>query len=184
MTTGIFGGSFNPVHTGHIALAGELIRRGIVEEVWMTLSPVNPLKQNVSQKLLPDEERLHMLHLACDAVPGVEVCDIELRMPRPSYTINTLRTLAAEFPDRTFRLIVGSDNMLIFDRWKCHHEILRNFKPIVYPRPGYSCPQALDLPMNDISSTCIRHMIKEGRDISGLVPDAVRNYIAAEGLYR
>lgn len=183
MTIGIFGGSFNPVHCGHIALARELVERGVVDQVWMTLSPVNPLKKD-SSELLPDDVRMHMLRLACHGVPGLEVCDIELRLPRPSFTINTLEALAAEHPQLSFRLIIGADNMLIFDRWKAHERILSEFNPIVYPRPGYPWPGALNLPVHDISSTAIREMIRNGQEIKGLVPEPVRKYIIETGIYR
>lgn len=132
MTAGIFGGSFNPVHNGHIILAKALVGNGLVDEVWLTLSPLNPLKANPSE-LVSDIMRLDMLHLAAHGVPGLRVCDIELSLPRPSYTINTLRALSAAYPSTDFRLVIGSDNMLIFDRWKCHEEIMRDYPPLSIP---------------------------------------------------
>ena len=140
MTVGIFGGSFNPVHNGHIALARVIIDHGIADEVWLTLSPLNPLKSG-STELLDDQIRLQMLQLATEGIPGLRVCDIELSLPRPSYTINTLLTLSHMHPGIQFRLVIGSDNMLIFNRWKSNEEIKRSYiqglativrKPLIY----------------------------------------------------
>lgn len=182
MTVGIFGGSFNPVHNGHIALAKALTANGAVDEVWLTLSPLNPLKAG-TDSLIADTERLEMLKLAVDGIDGLRVCDIELSMPRPSYTINTLNALTKKFPSTRFRLVIGADNMQLFNQWKAHEEILRNYSPIVYPRPGYQWPGAVDLPLHDISSTHIRQLLREGNDISHLVPPMVANYIAYKRLY-
>ena len=182
MTAGIFGGSFNPPHNGHIALAKALVETGVVDEVWLTLSPLNPLKSH-PEELVPDAQRLEMLRLATEGVPGLKVCDIELSLPRPSYTINTLRTLDRLHPAIEFRLIIGSDNMLIFDRWKAHDEIMRAYSPIVYPRPGYRWDGALPVPVHDISSTQIREMAHNHRDIDALVPPKVANYIRLHRLY-
>ena len=106
MTAGIFGGSFNPVHNGHIALAKAIVERGIVDEVWLSLSPQNPLKDH-PEELVDDADRLAMLRLATNGIKGLEVCDIELSLPRPSYTINTLRALSRQYPRNRFRLIIG-----------------------------------------------------------------------------
>lgn len=182
MTAGIFGGSFNPVHNGHIALAKALVNTGVVDQVWLTLSPLNPLKANPDE-LVPDDMRLDMLHLAADGVPGLKVCDIELSLPRPSYTINTLKALSAAYPETEFRLVIGSDNMLIFDRWKDHAEIMRRYSPIVYPRPGYQCESALPLPVCDISSTLVRQRIHNGESVKGMINPDVANYIRQNRLY-
>ena len=180
---GIFGGSFNPVHNGHIELAKALVGTGIVDSVWLTLSPLNPLKAH-PEELVPDSARLDMLRLATEGVPGLKVCDIELSLPRPSYTINTLQALSEKYPDTKFRLVIGSDNMLIFDRWKDHEEIMRRFTPIVYPRPGYPCEGTVDLPVYDISSTFIRQQIRSGKAAGALLAPEVINYIRRHGLYQ
>lgn len=182
MTVGIFGGSFNPVHNGHIALAHVIIDHGIADEVWLTLSPLNPLKSG-STELLDDQIRLQMLQLATEGIPGLRVCDIELSLPKPSYTINTLLTLSHMHPGIQFRLVIGSDNMLIFNRWKSNEEIKRMFPPIVYPRPGYHCPEALDLPVSAISSTLVREKIRNGEAVNNLIPSKVNKYIRENGLY-
>ena len=113
-TIGILGGTFNPVHIGHIVLASFLVQWKYADRVWLVLSPLNPLKQGCD--ILPDATRMEMLVNATRDIVGVEPCDIELSMPRPSYTINTLHKLAETYPDKDFKLIIGSDNWLIFDR--------------------------------------------------------------------
>ncbi len=182
MTVGIFGGSFNPVHNGHIALARTIIQRELADEVWLTLSPLNPLKQN-PEELLDDHYRLEMLQLATEGIPGLRVCDIELSLPRPSYTINTLLTLSRRHPGIDFRLIIGSDNMLVFDKWKSSDEIRRLFQPIVYPRPGYACSEALDLPLSPVSSTLVRERLRKGENVDDLIPPQVHRYIQEHKLY-
>ena len=131
---GLFGGSFDPVHRGHLALAQYLLECGAVEEVWLMVSPLNPLKSGA--QLSPDAERLEMARLAAADVPGVVVSDFELHLPRPSYTWRTLRTLREAHPDIEFSLIVGADNWLVFDRWQHPEEILAHHRLLVYPRPG------------------------------------------------
>lgn len=183
MTVGIFGGSFNPVHNGHIALAKALVERGEVDSVWLTLSPLNPIKAH-PEELVADRCRLDMLHLATRGIPGLEVCDIELSMPRPSYTVNTLRKLSWLHPGINFRLIIGSDNMLVFDRWKDHDFIMEHYNPIVYPRPGYDCRQSFQgLPLFEVSSTEIRTLLKQGKPMNNLLPPAVTDYIRQHNLY-
>ena len=115
---GILGGSFNPVHMGHMMLASYLVQWGFVDKVWMTLSPRNPLKD--ARDLIPDLKRLAMITIATKNTERIETCDIELSMPRPSYTINTLDLLAKRYPKRTFKLIIGSDNLRLFDQWREH----------------------------------------------------------------
>lgn len=182
MTVGIFGGSFNPVHNGHIAVAEAILSQGMADEVWLTLSPLNPLKQTPDE-LLPDHVRLEMLKLAVEGIPGLRVCDIELTLPRPSYTINTLLTLERLHPGVHFRVIMGADNMVIFNNWKAHEEIAEKFTPIVYPRQGYECMGTLNLPLNNISSTQIRRMLKNGESVNNLIPCKVERYIKDNRLY-
>ena len=188
-TIGIFGGSFNPVHIGHMMIASYLTQWKIVDRVWLTLSPLNPLKD--AGELISDIKRLDMLCLACEGVPGVEICDIELSMPRPSYTISTLRLLKKKYPSKRFKLVVGSDNWNSFDRWKDHDAILDEFGVVVYPRPGKPVTKQLvdgmelvHSPEIDISSTFIRGALARGRNMNCFLPAGVYDYIAKNGLYR
>ncbi len=187
--TGILGGSFNPVHAGHIMLASYLAQFVGLDEVWLMLSPANPLKEKTSD--VTDAQRLEMLRLACQGHSGIAPTDIELTMPRPSYTINSLSRLSDLYPERDFSLIIGSDNWLIFDRWRNSREIIERFSPIIYPRPGYEVERGslaegvtlVDAPQIEVSSSFIRRGISDGKDMSAFLPDAVARYIEKENLY-
>lgn len=187
-TIGILGGSFNPVHIGHLMVASYLCQWGYVDKVWLTLSPRNPLKD--ARGLIPDMRRLAMLNLSTKGFPGIETCDIELSMPRPSFTINTLDTLAKRYPSKRFRLIIGSDNWAIFNQWRDHQRILDDYGVMVYPREGYPVNshhvdgmEYVPAPKVDISSTFIRSAIAAGRDMSFFLPPGVFRYIATNKLY-
>jgi nicotinate-nucleotide adenylyltransferase len=187
---GILGGSFNPVHIGHLMLASYLSQFGRLDAVWLTLSPLNPLKA-ASNELLSDMQRLKMLQIATAEAHGVGVCDIELSMPRPSFTIDTLRLLARRYPRRRFKLIIGSDNWRIFDKWRDYEAILDEFGVIVYPRPGYeietpiyeSRAEFFNAPMTNLSSTFVRHALAKGGDMNFFLPPGVYRYILDNGLY-
>ncbi|MFH8142657.1 MAG: nicotinate (nicotinamide) nucleotide adenylyltransferase [Muribaculaceae bacterium] len=189
MVIGVFGGSFNPVHAGHISLAREVVARKLADKVVMVLSPLNPLKEDPAS-LIDDYLRMEMLRIACLPYPRLEASDIELSMPRPSYTIDTLRRLAASNPGDSFRLVIGADNWECFDRWKDYREILRDFHPIVYPREGCAMPgedsQATPMwaDLLPVSSTMIRQRLITGETVNNLIPPAVLDYIRANGLYR
>lgn len=173
--TGIFGGSFNPIHNGHISLALQLKERAGLDEVWLMVSPQNPLKQ--SSDLLADDLRLHMARLAVEGVEGITVSDYEMHLPRPSYTWNTLEALSTDYPERQFVLMIGGDNWAIFDRWYHADDIRRKYEIIVYTRtPG-------DPGFIDLSSTAVRERIRQGRSIRSMVPRAVADYIKQHGLY-
>lgn len=185
---GIFGGSFNPIHKGHLMLAQYLSQHSQLDEVWLTLSPQNPLK--ISNELLDDEHRLAMLRLATEGLVGVEVCDIELTMPRPSYTINTLERLSQQYPDCEFRLVIGGDNWNLFERWKDYQRIIDEYGVVIYPRPGYDLNpianknvEVVEAPLADVSSTQIREAIKCGKDVRSLLPQGVWEYIKENKLY-
>lgn len=189
MTIGILGGSFNPVHIGHLMLASYLQQFGGLDEVWLTLSPLNPLKVG-SDELIPDLVRLKMLEIATGKTKGLNVCDYELTMPKPSYTINTLRYLAKRYPRHTFKLIIGSDNWKIFNQWKDHDKILSDFGVIIYPRPGYPVGviyednvDVINAPMADVSSTFLRKAIAKGKDMNYFLPPGVFEYIKQNKLY-
>lgn len=187
--TGVLGGSFNPVHLGHIMLASYLVEFAGFDEVWLMLSPANPLKEHCDR--VTDRQRLEMLRLACRRHRGLAPTDVELAMPRPSYSIDSLSRLSELYPDRDFRLVIGSDNWLIFDRWRASEEIIDRFRPVIYPRPGYPAEPAqlpagvrfVNAPTIDISSTFIRDAIADGKDMSAFLDPSVAEYIAANGLY-
>lgn len=170
---------------GHIRLARTLVERGLVDEVWLVLSPLNPLKEH-PEALASDEDRLAMLRAAVEPFPELRACDVELSMPRPSYTVDTLRRLQADNPDKDFRLIIGADNYQIFRRWREPDYILSHFAPIIYPRPGYPTEGCVaSLPQTDVSSTEIRRLIAAGHRerLNNSLPHGVLDYIIRRGLY-
>ena len=175
MRVGLFGGSFNPIHNGHISLALQLKEQAGLDEVWLMVSPQNPLKQ--STDLLDDEQRLQMARLAVENVDGIVVSDYEMHLPKPSYTWNTLEALKRDYPDNEFVLMIGGDNWQLFDKWYRADDIKANYGILVYTRtPG-------DVGYMDISSTDIRRRIREGSGIRRLVPKAVADYIKEKRLY-
>ena len=186
--TGIYGGSFNPIHLGHVCLAKALADSGLVDEMWLLVSPQNPFK--VDARLLDDEKRLHLARLAVLDVPGVEVCDREFTLPRPSYMYNTLQALSQEHPDCEFVLVIGADNWERFPNWYRSQDILSDYRIIIYPRPGYTLQDVppgvtlADTPLIDISSTEIRNRIQTQPDYDGEgLPPAVWQEIKRKGLY-
>lgn len=189
MTIGLLGGSFNPVHIGHMMLASYLQQYAGFDEVWLMLSPLNPLKVN-STELIPDVYRLKMLDMALGDTKGLRVNDIELSMPRPSYTINTLRYLSKPYPQHSFKVIIGADNWKIFQQWKDAEDILSDYGVVVYPRPGYPMGtvyddrvEVINAPVADISSTFIRKGIARGKDMTYFLPSGVYEYIKTNRLY-
>ncbi len=189
MKIGILGGSFNPVHIGHLMLASFVKQFGGFDEVWLMLSPLNPLKVG-SADLIPDVMRLKMLDIAIGNFPGIKVNDIELSMPRPSYTINTLRYLSKRYPRHQFKLIIGADNWKVFDQWKDSDIILVKWGVLIYPRPGYPIGQVfvdgaevIKAPIADISSTFLRKALARGKDMTYFLPAGVYDYIKENKLY-
>ena len=189
LRTGIFGGSFNPIHIGHLALANYLCENDYIDELWFLVSPQNPFKQN--EKLLDDKTRLRMVNAAVRGYGRFYVSDFEFSLPKPSYTINTLNKLSETYTDRDFYLIIGADNWAAFDRWKSPEEIISNHHVLVYPRLGYDIlemlPQnvrAVDSPLIEVSSTFIRESISQGKDVRYFLHPAVYEIIEKESLYR
>ena len=170
MKIGIFGGSFNPIHCGHIAIARAALAQCSLDEVWLMVSPQNPLKRNDSD-LLTDDLRLEMAQKALEGVEGVKACDYEFHLPKPSYTWNTLQNLSKDYPDYTFVLLIGGDNWAHFVRWRHWKDILRQYDVVVYPRDEY--PGTIDVPLLPVSSTEIRERIRKGESIEGMVPAAI-----------
>ena len=178
--TGIFGGSFNPIHNGHISLARQLREKAGLDEVWLMVSPQNPLKAQAD--LLDDQIRMEMARLAVEGETGIIASDYEMNLPKPSYTWNTLEALKRDYPDREFVLMIGGDNWQLFDKWYRADDIRNQYQIIVYPRRG--CEGGIDeLDLIDISSTEIRDCIKAGKTIDHLVPKAVAEYIKEHELY-
>lgn len=186
---GVLGGSFNPVHVGHVMLASYLAQYAGLDQVWLMLSPRNPLKE--ADGLADDNHRLAMLQVAAGDCEHIKVCDVELSMPRPSYTINTLDRLKKDYPDKQFNLIIGSDNWQIFDRWRDSDRIIADYGVIVYPRPGYDVVigdvdgvRFVDAPVVNLSSTFIREGIALGNDMGAFLPKGVNDYILKHKLYK
>lgn len=190
MNVALFFGSFNPFHNGHLNLGNYLIQNEMFDEVWYIVSPCNPLKE--TSVLIDENLRLEMLVGAIRGNNRLKACDIEFTMPVPSYTIDTLQLLVSVFPDKSFNLLIGSDNALVFNQWKHHNIILQQFPVYVYPRPGYNFSEAghlypqmkqINSPCFDISSTQIRDLIQQKKDISALVHPFVNQFITENNLY-
>ena len=185
-SVGIFGGSFNPIHTGHIALAKSLCEKAGLDEVWFMVSPMNPFKKAATD-LLDDQRRLEMVKKALEGEPQLQACDYEFHLPKPSYTWHTLQAISQDFSDIRFTLLIGGDNWAAFDNWYHHDDILAHYPIVVYPRKGSDIGEVpegvtiVETPLLNISSTEIRHHIAKGESIHGMVPEsieqlAIQNY--------
>jgi|694.fasta_scaffold01302_32 nicotinate-nucleotide adenylyltransferase len=190
--TALFFGSFNPIHIGHLIVASHVAELEYIDEVWLVVSPHNPLKSTTG--LAPDEQRLEMARIAVQSDPRIKVCDIEFSLPRPSFTIHTLEALKSQFSGNQFSLVCGSDILPSFHQWKDYLKILDLVCIIEYPRrteksdPGIIAwdkhhVRKIDSPQIDISSTYLRQRIQQGRSIRYLVPDAVNTYIHKNKTY-
>lgn len=170
--TGIFGGSYNPIHIGHLALANYLCEYGDLDEVWFMVSPQNPFKAH-SSDLWDDQLRLELVRLAVEEYPKFHASDFEFHLPRPSYMVNTLEKLREAHPDREFTLIIGADNWVSFPRWKDADIIMAHHPLIIYPRPGYEIDEStlpanirlVNTPLLEVSSTFIRESLAQGKDV-------------------
>ena len=191
MKIGIFGGSFNPIHSGHAIIAHHIITSGVVDRLWLMISPVNPLKVDKEQQV-KDTDRLRMVEMVSRPMEGVETSAFEFTMPKPSYTIDTLNALQEKFPDDEFYLVIGADNWVVFDRWRNSEEILAKYHLLVYPRLGYDVviPEELrdrvtlvDAPIIELSSTVVRERLAKGLSVRYYVPDEVLSYIERNNLY-
>ena len=186
---GIYSGSFNPIHHGHVMLANYLVEFSDLDELWFVVTPQNPLKQK--DELLDDEERLKMVQLALGDDPRIHVSDIEMHLPTPSYTINTLTALSEQYPDSEFVFICGMDSLQNLKNWREYQKILDNYELLVFPREGYDGGElinypsvtVLKTPIIEISSTFIRQCIKEGRDVRHFMPEKAFEYMKEHRLY-
>lgn len=190
MKIGLLFGSFNPIHIGHIAIAGYMVEFTPIKEVWFVVSPQNPLKE--PELLISEQHRLNMVNIAIKSfAPRMKVCDIELSMPRPSYTIDTLTLLSNKFPEKEFIPIIGADSLNCIDKWKDYDRLLSNYKVYVYPRPNIDLDKLLSTynvktlkaPMLDISSTFIRQSVAQQKKVNFLLPNGVYEYIISNNLY-
>lgn len=189
MKIGLYFGSFNPIHTGHLIIANYIAYNTDLDKVWLVVSPQNPLKP--SSSLLNEHHRFHLAELAVQGEPRLRASNIEFSLPRPSYTIDTLTYLAEKFPTQEFTVIMGSDSFQNIRRWKNYEQLVKHYPIYVYKRPGHEVKetfganvQVLEAPMLDISSTHIRQWIQQGKSIRYLVPDNVVAYIAENNYYK
>ena len=187
MKIGLYFGSFNPIHIGHLIIADTLHDRTDLDQVWFVVSPQNPLKKR--QSLIHEFDRLRMVELAIEDNYQFRASDVEFSMPKPSYTIDTLAYLTDQYPQHQFCLFLGSDNLTQLKRWKNYQTILDNYEIFVYPRPGEATPfehpniTLIDAPLLDISATFIRKSILAGKSVKYLLPDGVADYIRGKKLY-
>ena len=186
--TALLGGTFNPLHNGHLAIAKSVLEQGLADEVWLLVTPCNPWKKD--QKLLDDRLRYDMAADAVRDIKGIFASDYEFNLPKPSYTANTLRRISADYPDREFILTIGADNWVKFENWREADFILNNYRIIVYPRTGYetaAMPDGVALlkcPLVNLSSTDIRNLVAKGELINEMVPASIARTIQELNLYR
>ena len=189
MKVGLYFGSFNPIHVGHLIIANHILNQATVDRVWFVVSPLNPFKE--SNTLLNEYDRLHLVQKAIEGDVRLKATDIEFSLPKPSYSVHTLAYLTEKYPDHAFSIIMGSDGFQNLDKWKNPDTIINNYKIIIYKRPGFEVDNKLnanitimDAPLLQISSTHIRDLIKSGKSIKYLVPPSVEEEILASGLYK
>jgi nicotinate-nucleotide adenylyltransferase len=189
MKVGLYFGSFNPIHTGHLIIASHVLNETDIQKIWFIISPQNPFKQ--SNSLLNEFDRLHMVRLAVEDNPKMKAVDIEIRLPKPSYTSNTLVQLSEKYPEHEFSVIMGSDSFRNLDKWKNAQFIIDNYPLLVYQRAGFDVDNTagarvtvLDAPLIQISATYIRELIRNGKSIRYLVPEIVREEIGTRRFFK
>jgi nicotinate-nucleotide adenylyltransferase len=189
MDIGLYFGSFNPVHVGHLIIASHILNTTGLTQVWFVVSPHNPLK--VSSSLLNEYHRLHLLRLAVEGEKNLKVSSVEFNLPKPSYTIDTLTYLKEKHPEHQFAVIMGSDSYCNIQKWKNYESLLADYSVYIYRRPGFEINKLtginiriLDAPLLEISSTRIREMIKNGKSIRYLLPDIVKEEIERNRYYK
>lgn len=198
MRIGLFFGSFNPIHVGHLIIANYVVQFTDIEKVWFVISPQNPFKKD--SQLLDEQHRYKMVQLAIDGTKDYRACTIEFDMPKPSYTYRTLEALTKKFPQNEFSLIMGGDNLPKFDQWLRFQWILQHFRILIYPRKGYEYAdlkliiekfknyeakslQFVQAPLIEISATFIRTNLKAGKDLRYFLHPRVYQYISEKHLY-
>lgn len=189
MNIGLYFGSFNPIHNGHLIIANHILNAGLVDEIWFVVSPQNPFKN--SAVLLNQNHRLNMVKLAIDGEPKMKASNIEFKLPLPSYTINTLTYLQEKNPLQKFSIVMGSDGFQNLHKWKNAEAIIANYAVIIYKRPGFEITQThganinvVEAPLLEISSTHIRKLIKDKKSIRFLLPDIVKEEIEKNNYYK
>jgi nicotinate-nucleotide adenylyltransferase len=188
MKIGLYFGSFNPIHIGHLIIGSHIIEYTDLQKVWFVVSPHNPLKE--TSTLLNEYHRLHLVQTAIEADARFKASDVEFKLPKPSYTIDTLTYLNEKYPKHQFVVIMGSDSYRNLHRWKNYEQLVKNYQMIVYIRPGFDVPDniynatILNAPLLDISSTTIRENIKSGKSIQYLVSDPVFEELTKNGYYK
>jgi len=190
MKTGLFFGSFNPIHCGHLIIADQVVAHTDLDELWFMVSPHSPFKEEA--ELAPEQHRLAMVDLSLQHQSYLHSSDVEFLLAKPSYTVDTLSYLRKTFPEKNFTLVLGSDNMLEFDKWKNHLEILQHHQIYVFDRPGAEkevfnhdeITYLSEMPLLQISSTYLRKCIRNNKSIQFMTPDSVIAYIQDNGLYR
>lgn len=189
MNIGLYFGSFNPIHIGHLIVGNHVANHTDMQQVWYVISPQNPLKPSAS--LLNEYHRLHLVRLAIEEEPKLKASDVEFKLPRPSYTIDTLTYLREKYPQHQFSIIIGSDSFQNLPKWKNFELLVKEYPFIIYKRPGFEINETwnarvtiLDAPMLDISATAIRNNIREGKSIRYLVEEKVREEIEGNNYYK
>ncbi|HEY0897708.1 MAG TPA: nicotinate (nicotinamide) nucleotide adenylyltransferase [Sphingobacteriaceae bacterium] len=190
MQVGLFFGSFNPIHVGHLIIANYMANHTDLDQVWLIVSPHNPLKKKGD--LINMYDRLEMAKLATENAQNIRVSDVEFSLPQPSYTIDTLTHLREKYPEHQFTLIMGFDNLASLRKWKNYELLLRDYKIAIYPRPGHEDQELAShpsvtitqTPQMEISSTFIRRSIKAGKNVQYFVLDNVLDFIDSKNLYR
>lgn len=189
MKVGLFFGSYNPIHIGHLAIANYMVEFGSIDQLWFVVTPHNPLKKK--KNLLDDYQRLELVNRAIGDDFRFRTSDIEFRLPKPNFTINTLTYLKEKHPGNDFYLIIGADNFVTFKKWKNWEILIRDYKFLVYPRPGFDHKsikfganfEIINAPNIEISSTFIRNAISKGKDVRHFLNPAVHQYISEMGFY-
>ena len=192
MKIGLYFGTFNPIHIGHLIIANHIAEHSDLDQIWMVVTPHNPHKQKSS--LLDDYHRLHMVHLATEDYPKIQPSDIEFKLPQPNYTVNTLAHLQEKFPKHEFSLIMGEDNLNSLHKWKNYEVILQNHSIIVYPRLhsgeidsqfiNHPKIHKIDAPIIELSSTFIRESIKNDKNVVPMLPNKVWEYVEHNLFYK